>query len=137
MDFNFTTEQDEAAALAATILRDRTTNDRQKEVEAAGSRLDAALWQELADAGLLSLAVPEEHGGAGLGLVELCRVLVEIGRTVLGLVGTIVGAQMLLWGALDFAPSIFLCLSKFFLRESKNSTVIRLFGGLAKFYNIS
>ena len=28
---------------------------------------------------------------------------VEIGRTVLGLVGTIVGAQMLLWGALDFA----------------------------------
>ncbi len=82
MDFIFTTEQDEAAALAATILRDRTTNDRQKEVEAAGSRLDAALWQELADAGLLSLAVPEEHGGAGLGLVELCRVLVEIGRTV-------------------------------------------------------
>ena len=82
MDFTFTSEQDEAAELAAQILRDRATNDRQKVVEAAGSRLDRDLWRDLADAGLVSLCVPEQHGGAGLGLVELCRVLVEVGRTV-------------------------------------------------------
>jgi alkylation response protein AidB-like acyl-CoA dehydrogenase len=82
MDFTFTPEQDEAAQLAATILGERATNDRQKEVEAAGSRIDLELWRELSDAGLLSLAVPEQYGGAGLGLLELCRVLVEVGRTV-------------------------------------------------------
>ena len=37
---------------------------------------------QLGSAGLLGLALPEEYDGAGLGLVELCRVLVEIGRTV-------------------------------------------------------
>ena len=82
MDFFFTPEQDEAAQLAATILGERATNERQKQVEATGSRVDPALWKDLADAGLVSLAVPEAHGGAGLGLVELCRVLVEVGRTV-------------------------------------------------------
>ena len=82
MDFTFTAEQDEAAELAAKILGDRATNDRQKAVEAAGSRFDADLWRELDEAGLLSLAVPEEHGGAGLGLLELTRVLVEVGRRV-------------------------------------------------------
>jgi alkylation response protein AidB-like acyl-CoA dehydrogenase len=82
MDFTFTSEQDEAAALAAEILADRTTNDRLKEVEKGGDRFDRELWRELASAGLLSLAVPEEYDGAGLGLIELARVLVEVGRTV-------------------------------------------------------
>ena len=82
MDFTFTPEQDEAAELAATILKDRTTPARMTAVEKAGDRFDRDLWRELGGAGLLSLALPEQHGGAGLGLIELCRVLVEIGRTV-------------------------------------------------------
>lgn len=82
MDFSFTPEQDEAAALAARILEDKATPSRMTEVEKAGDRFDHELWQDLADAGLLSLAIPEEYGGAGLGLIELCRVLVEVGRTV-------------------------------------------------------
>ena len=82
MDFSFTPEQDEAAELAAKILGDRATNDRMKAVEAAGDRFDRDLWAELGSAGLLGLALPEEHDGAGLGLIELCRVLVEVGRRV-------------------------------------------------------
>ena len=82
MDFTFTPEQDEAAELAAKILTDRATNERLKAVEADGSRFDRDLWAELGAAGLLGLALPEEYDGAGLGLVELCRVLVEVGRTV-------------------------------------------------------
>jgi 3-oxocholest-4-en-26-oyl-CoA dehydrogenase beta subunit len=82
MDFTFTPEQDEAAELAARILKDRATSERMKQVEADGSRHDPELWQDLASAGLLSLAIPEQYGGAGLGLIELCRVLVEVGRTV-------------------------------------------------------
>ncbi len=82
MDFTFTPEQDEAAALAARILKDRATNERMRAVEGDGSRFDRELWAELGRAGLLGLWLPEEHDGAGLGLLELCRVLVEVGRTV-------------------------------------------------------
>ena len=82
MDFSFTPEQDDAAALAASILDDRVTLDRQKAVEAAGNRFDRDLWTALGEAGLLSLAVPEQYDGAGLGLVELCRVLHEVGQRV-------------------------------------------------------
>jgi alkylation response protein AidB-like acyl-CoA dehydrogenase len=96
MDFTFTPEQDEAAALAATILTDRTTSERLQEVEQGGDRFDRSLWGELASAGLLSLAVPERHGGAGLGLVELCRVVVEVGRTVAPVPLAVHGAAALL-----------------------------------------
>jgi len=96
MDFTFTAEQDEAAALAAQILADRTTNDRLKEVEKGGDRFDRELWRELASAGLLSLAVPEEYDGAGLGLIELSRVLVEVGRTVAPVPLAVHGAAALL-----------------------------------------
>jgi acyl-CoA dehydrogenase len=82
MDFAFTPEQDEAAELAAKILKDKATPARMTEVEKAGDRFDRDLWRDLGGAGLLSLAVPEQYGGAGLGLIELCRVLVEVGRTV-------------------------------------------------------
>jgi alkylation response protein AidB-like acyl-CoA dehydrogenase len=82
MDFTFSAEAEDAAALAATILKDHTTPERLVEVEATGTRFDPQLWSALGDAGLLSLTTPESHDGAGLGFVELCRVLVEVGRTV-------------------------------------------------------
>ncbi|GAA2151173.1 acyl-CoA dehydrogenase family protein [Nocardioides koreensis] len=82
MDFSFTPEQDEAAELASRILADGTTGERMRAVEQAGDRFDRELWARLGRAGLLGLWLPEEHDGAGLGLLELCRVLVAVGRTV-------------------------------------------------------
>ncbi|MEJ7633605.1 acyl-CoA dehydrogenase family protein [Aeromicrobium sp.] len=82
MDFTFSPEADDAASLAATILKDHTGPERLAEVEAAGNRFDPVLWRALGGAGLLSLTTPESHDGAGLGFLELCRVLVEVGRTV-------------------------------------------------------
>ncbi len=38
------------------------------------------LWQALAKADLLSLAVPERLGGDGLGVLEVATMLTEIGR---------------------------------------------------------
>ncbi|MGH3306982.1 MAG: acyl-CoA dehydrogenase family protein, partial [Nocardioides sp.] len=37
-------------------------------------------WAGLASAGLLSLPVPEEYGGEGLGLAEVAVLLREVGR---------------------------------------------------------
>jgi 3-oxo-4-pregnene-20-carboxyl-CoA dehydrogenase alpha subunit len=41
---------------------------------------DAVAWKELADAGLLSLALPADLGGAGLGMQATAAVLTETGR---------------------------------------------------------
>jgi 3-oxocholest-4-en-26-oyl-CoA dehydrogenase beta subunit len=49
-------------------LAERDTQDRQ--------------WADLAAAGVLSAGLPTSLGGAGLGLVEHCSVLAEIGRAV-------------------------------------------------------
>ena len=82
MDFGFTDEQAELAALSRRILTGRLTPDRLATLEAAGAAVDQSLWAELARAGVLSAALPEQAGGAGLGLLGQCCVLAEIGRTV-------------------------------------------------------
>ncbi len=82
MDFTLSESQRELAALTRQILADRATPERLAEVEAAGDRFDAALWADLAAAGVLAAALPEALGGAGLGLLEQCSVLAELGRAV-------------------------------------------------------
>jgi alkylation response protein AidB-like acyl-CoA dehydrogenase len=39
-----------------------------------------AIWKEMARLGWLGLALPEDHGGSGLGMVETAIVLEELGR---------------------------------------------------------
>ena len=82
MDFTFTEEQLAVAEAAAAILQGMADVERVAEIEAGDDRFDEALWTELAKANLLGLAVPEEYGGSGLGLTELCLVLEQQGRAV-------------------------------------------------------
>jgi alkylation response protein AidB-like acyl-CoA dehydrogenase len=44
---------------------------------------DEKLWQSIADQGWTGLLIPEEHGGLGLGLVEMAVVAEEMGRACL------------------------------------------------------
>src|SRR5580693_5153877 len=44
---------------------------------------DAALWQKMAHQGWTGILFDEEHGGLGLGLVEMAVALEEMGRTLL------------------------------------------------------
>jgi alkylation response protein AidB-like acyl-CoA dehydrogenase len=81
MDFSFTDEQQAIAALAKQILGDGATHERLRQIERGGGpRFDPALWRRLAEAGLVGVAIPEAHGGGGLGFVELMLVLEEVGR---------------------------------------------------------
>jgi 3-oxocholest-4-en-26-oyl-CoA dehydrogenase beta subunit len=82
MDFTLSESQRELAALTRRILTDKVTPERLAEVEGAGDRFDPALWADLAAAGVLAAALPEELGGAGLGLLDQCSVLAEMGRAV-------------------------------------------------------
>lgn len=82
MDFGFSDEQ-LAVREAATGLFDGLVDpDGIAAVEAGDERIDRTLWRALADADLLGLAVPTEHGGAGLGITELCILLEAQGACV-------------------------------------------------------
>ncbi|MBV9487172.1 MAG: acyl-CoA/acyl-ACP dehydrogenase, partial [Frankiaceae bacterium] len=83
MDFSFTEDQVSLQGLAREILTENATHERLKELEAGGGSVyDAALWKQLAASGLTGIAVPEEHGGAGQGFLDLGVVFDEIGRAV-------------------------------------------------------
>jgi 3-oxocholest-4-en-26-oyl-CoA dehydrogenase beta subunit len=81
VDFDLTDEQQATAELAAKLLGDKSTPEVLRALDHADDlRFDRELWRAMAEAGLLGIAVPVEHGGAGLGLMELCLVLEEVGR---------------------------------------------------------
>jgi acyl-CoA dehydrogenase len=82
MDFDFSDDQREVAGLARRILHDKATDARVRAAEESPDRLDRDLWRDLAAAGLIGIALPEELGGGGCGLVEQCLVLEELGRVV-------------------------------------------------------
>ena len=44
---------------------------------------DPDVWREIVDLGWLGIAIPEEHGGAGLGLAEVVPVMEQMGRYML------------------------------------------------------
>ncbi len=81
MDFTPTEGQLTIKELASTVFADRCTPEHLRAVEDSDSSgFDRGLWATLANAGLLGVVVPEEHGGLGLGLVELASLLEEAGR---------------------------------------------------------
>src|SRR4029078_9239657 len=81
MDFSFSSDQQDLRDLAAKILSDATTLERTKQVVADHDGFDRDLWHALAEGGLVGISLPESVGGAGLGFLETCIVLEEVGRT--------------------------------------------------------
>ena len=83
MDFSFSEEQEAVRELADRIFTDLSTQERLRELETQsdGDRFDRKLWSELAAAGLLGIALPEDVGGAGLGFVEVGLLAEAAGRT--------------------------------------------------------
>ena len=82
MDFTFSEAQLAVAEVADGVFGGLVDPDRVREVEHTDDRVDRELWAALAAADLLGLAVPEAHGGGGLGLTELCLLLEAQGRRV-------------------------------------------------------
>jgi len=82
MDFNFSEEQLAVSEAATGLFSGLVDPERVGVVEETDDRIDRALWQALADADLLGLAVPESEGGAGQGLMELCLLLEAQGNAV-------------------------------------------------------
>jgi alkylation response protein AidB-like acyl-CoA dehydrogenase len=80
VDFSLSEEQTAVAESAVKLFEGHLTDARRSELAAAGDGFDRRLWAGLAGANLLGLAVPEEHGGSGLGFGEVSVLLEEAGR---------------------------------------------------------
>lgn len=80
MDFTLTDDQQSLKELAARIFADASNDEALRDFAPSAGAYDKALWATLAETGLLGAAIEEEHGGLGLGLMELCLILEEQGR---------------------------------------------------------
>jgi alkylation response protein AidB-like acyl-CoA dehydrogenase len=84
MDPALTQEQDEIARALRDALAKQAGPEAVRLAAASATGYDAELWRRLAtQPGLAGLALPERHGGSGLGPVELALACEESGRALL------------------------------------------------------
>jgi alkylation response protein AidB-like acyl-CoA dehydrogenase len=79
MDFGLTNDQQDIQRTARDLLGERAKPERVREHAESGT-VDVELWHEIAELGWPGIAVAEEHGGQGLGAVELSILCEELGR---------------------------------------------------------
>jgi alkylation response protein AidB-like acyl-CoA dehydrogenase len=78
VDFDLSRDQREIKNVARELLTARSPMAKVREAAEAGE-YDVALWSELVALGWPGIAVAEEHGGQGLGMVELAVLVEELG----------------------------------------------------------
>jgi len=84
LEFSFTEEQQMIRETAENFLRDHSTSQAIRKAMATEQGFDADLWQRICnDLCFQSITIPEQHGGMGLGYVELVAVLEQMGRFLL------------------------------------------------------
>ena len=78
MNFDLNDEQSEIQSTAKQFLGDRFKAAKVRELAEARS-YDDGLWKQIADLGWAGIAVSEDDGGQGLGLIELAVLLEQAG----------------------------------------------------------
>jgi alkylation response protein AidB-like acyl-CoA dehydrogenase len=101
MYFDLTDEQQAIKSTAHDFLAARYKSERIRELAESESGFEPSDWEEMAELGWPGLALPEEWGGQGLGIVDLAVLFEEMGyalapspllsTTVAGLVLATVG----------------------------------------------
>ncbi len=78
MNFDFTDDQQAIKRTANELLGARFKPERVRELAEASSYDDDA-WKEMSELGWAGIFIDEEHGGQGLGIVELAILTEELG----------------------------------------------------------
>jgi alkylation response protein AidB-like acyl-CoA dehydrogenase len=104
MDFDFSKDQYMARDAARQFLGERLPSTRLRQIVATDSGFDPALWRGLVELGWTSVLVPEEHGGLGLGFLDLALLLEESGRALVP--APVVETAVMLPIALGFAEPV-------------------------------
>ncbi len=81
MDFDLDEEEQAIFDLTGQILGDKSTHERLRRLTVDDDRTDAEAWAALAEAGVLGAAIPEAHGGIGLGFLATAMALQQVGAT--------------------------------------------------------
>jgi alkylation response protein AidB-like acyl-CoA dehydrogenase len=79
MEFDFNDEQREIKSTARDFISSRFKPEKVRELAESDSPYDDAIWKEMCDLGWPGIAIAEEHGGQGLGVVELVILQEELG----------------------------------------------------------
>ena len=79
MEFGFSDEQQEIQRTAREFLSARFTPEKVRELAEAESPYDDAIWAQMCELGWPGIAIAEEYGGQGLGIVELVILLEQSG----------------------------------------------------------
>lgn len=82
MDFAFSEEQELLRRTARAFLDEHSPIAAVRRAMERPSANDAALWGRMAALGWQGMAVPEEYGGAGFGILELAVIAEELGRAL-------------------------------------------------------
>src|SRR3954470_7839327 len=78
MNFDFTDDQQAIKSTAHDFLAARLKPEKLRSLAEAGE-YDDDLWREMSELGWPGIFVGEEHGGQGLGVVELVILMEELG----------------------------------------------------------
>jgi alkylation response protein AidB-like acyl-CoA dehydrogenase len=79
MYFDLNDEQQAIKSTARDFLAARYKSERIRELAESEHGFEQSDWREMADLGWAGLALPEEWGGQGLGIVELAVLFEELG----------------------------------------------------------
>ncbi|MGB1563903.1 MAG: acyl-CoA dehydrogenase [Sinimarinibacterium flocculans] len=95
MNFELSEEQELMRDSFARFLDEQSSTVRVRAAMPSG--FDAKMWREFAELGALSIRVPEDAGGLGLGLLDAALLMEEAGRTLVSgpLAETLVAARLL------------------------------------------
>ena len=80
MNFGFSEEQELLRKTARGLIEERAPIAFAREFLERGDAAARALWPSIAELGWTGLGVDEAHGGTGLGAIELCILVEELGR---------------------------------------------------------
>lgn len=82
MNFQFSEEAEALRDEARKFLSAEAGYEKARAVMEGAQTHDAALWAKMAELGWTGLRIPEEHGGLGLSVLELCVLAEEVGRAL-------------------------------------------------------
>jgi alkylation response protein AidB-like acyl-CoA dehydrogenase len=83
MDFNLSSDQELIKNTARKFLEKECPKVRVRELMADEKGYDPEVWRQMAELGWMGLALAEEYGGFGGGLLDLALVFEEMGRALL------------------------------------------------------
>jgi acyl-CoA dehydrogenase len=82
VNFQFSDEAEALRDQARRFLEDKSDRSKARAVMNSGTDFDPEIWAEIVALGWTALRIPEEFGGLGLSVLELCVLAEEIGRLV-------------------------------------------------------